>query len=470
MYFKSQGIRAVLMAVLLLVAAQSWAAGKVAIATMKNGSITSSVNGTTCTLTVTPNEGYYITIDDITVVKTINPSMGHRMVPAIPQPISLAGTDPSALGNERTYTFTMPSSEFDVYVTAEFKALNAINPTVSVAVWTYGQQASVPVVSGNLGNGAVTYEYKAAGADDFTSAVPTEAGSYVIRANVAANGVYAAASATATFNIDKATASISFSQTTVNKRYDDAPFTSVPQNTGDGVVTGYTSSDPSVATVDANGLVTILSYGSTTITATVADGSNYTYPVKTASYVLVSTFERKICFQESSDVEWITYVATENLSIPEGLDAYFVTGYSDEAVIAEEIAYIPENVPVLLHRASTSVNEYTAKIATLSTLPASNLLKVFDEAQHVDVASRYVLYNDEFVLVSEGDMPAGTVWLPLAESGNSARRRIQIGFSTGINALNVAEGEGKCYDLSGRRIVAPAKGVYIVNGKKIMVK
>ena len=460
----------VLMGLMLMLSAQTWAAGRVEIGTMTNGRITCNVNGTTCSLTVTPDDGYYITIDDITVVKTINPSMGHRMIPNIPRPLTLNGTDPSALGSERTYTFTMPASEFDVYVTAEFKALKAITPKVSLSAWTYGQQASVPSVSGNPGNGAVTYEYRSASATEFGTDVPTEAGEYVVRANVAANGIYAAGSATANFRIDKAVASIAFSQTTVNKRYDDAPFTSVPQNTGDGQVTGFTSSNPSVATVDANGLVTILSYGSTTITATVADGANYTYAVKTASYELVSTFERNICYEDASSNEWITYVATEDLSIPAGLKAYFITGYGEDAVIAESVDYIPVGVPVLLHRDDTSVSTYKANIATPSTLPSGNLLSVANEAKHVDVASCYVLYNDEFVLVSDGDMPAGTVWLPLAESGNSVRRRIQIGISTGINALNVSDNAGKYFDLSGRSVVVPVNGVYIVNGKKMIIK
>ena len=67
-------------------------------------------------------------------------------------------------------------------------------------------------------------------------------------------------------------------------------------------------------------------------------------------------------------------------------------------------------------------------------------------------------------------MPAGTVYLPLASQGNSARRFIQIGTITGINAVDAMVDNSEMFDLSGRRIVAPAKGVYIVNGKKIMIK
>ena len=55
---------------------------------------------------------------------------------------------------------------------------------------------------------------------------------------------------------------------------------------GDGKVT-YSSETPTVATVDEEtGEVSIWNEGKTTITATVADGVNYTYAIKTASYTL----------------------------------------------------------------------------------------------------------------------------------------------------------------------------------------
>ncbi|MBR6846282.1 MAG: Ig domain-containing protein [Bacteroidaceae bacterium] len=51
--------------------------------------------------------------------------------------------------------------------------------------------------------------------------------------------------------------------------------TVTPDNATDKSVI-WSSSNPSVATVDANGLVTAVSSGRTTITATTADGSNKT--------------------------------------------------------------------------------------------------------------------------------------------------------------------------------------------------
>ncbi len=45
-----------------------------------------------------------------------------------------------------------------------------------------------------------------------------------------------------------------------------------------------------------------------------------------------------------------------------------------------------------------------------------------------------------------------------------------VGDLTGISSVKAAAQQGEVFDLQGRRIVAPQKGVYIQNGKKIVVK
>ena len=62
-------------------------------------------------------------------------------------------------------------------------------------------------------------------------------------------------------------------------------FTNTLTKTGDGTVT-YASDNESAATVDGNGEVTIKGNGEATITATVIDGTNYTYENKTATYTI----------------------------------------------------------------------------------------------------------------------------------------------------------------------------------------
>ena len=89
--------------------------------------------------------------------------------------------------------------------TADFTIAKAdIAPTVSIEGWTYGQEANAPSVSGNTGNGAVTYTYATKDSDSFSATVPTNAGNYTVKATVVATTNYNGGAATAEFTIAKA--------------------------------------------------------------------------------------------------------------------------------------------------------------------------------------------------------------------------------------------------------------------------
>ena len=91
--------------------------------------------------------------------------------------------------------------------------------------------------------------------------------------------------ATCTVTVNKKAGSISYEVIEVKKADGAEDFTNALTKTGDGTVT-YTSSDEKVATVDADGKVTIVNAGTATITATVADSDTYTYDPRVASYKL----------------------------------------------------------------------------------------------------------------------------------------------------------------------------------------
>ena len=180
---------------------------------------------------------------------------------------------------------------YDVELEVVYKTDLAL--TVSITGWTYGGTANAPSVSGNEGNGAVTYEYKQKSAADntYSTDVPTDAGEYTVRATVAETDDYADGTAMANFTITQATATISYATTTVSKAFGNAAFTNTltktpATGTGLGTVTYAVTAETKdaectsvhVATVnETTGQVTITGYGTATITATVTDGTNYTY-------------------------------------------------------------------------------------------------------------------------------------------------------------------------------------------------
>lgn len=86
-------------------------------------------------------------------------------------------------------------------ITLKIKA--DIQPSVTLEGWMYGEEANTPSVTGNDGNGEVTYYYKAKDADDsaYTEIKPTAAGNYTVKAEIAETDDYKSGSATADFTI-----------------------------------------------------------------------------------------------------------------------------------------------------------------------------------------------------------------------------------------------------------------------------
>ena len=101
-------------------------------------------------------------------------------------------------GTETTYC-NAPS---DVTYEVEIEKAS-IKPVVALQGWTYGQAANVPNLTGNDGNGSVTYQYKVKGAADatYSTTVPTGAGNYTVKAIVEATANYKGGTAIADFTI-----------------------------------------------------------------------------------------------------------------------------------------------------------------------------------------------------------------------------------------------------------------------------
>ena len=103
------------------------------------------------------------------------------------------------------------------------------------------------------------------------------AGQAIISASFAGNEEYKAKAASFTLTVNKATASVTFASKTANAKIGEGYASQTATTIPSGLPLTYSSSNTGVATVDASsGTVTLLSPGSTTITATFAGNDNYT--------------------------------------------------------------------------------------------------------------------------------------------------------------------------------------------------
>ena len=170
---------------------------------------------------------------------------------------------------------------------------------------------------------------------------------------------------------------------------------------------------------------------------------------------------------------WAGYVASEDLAIPAGLEAYVITSLGTTTATASSLNYIPQGVPVLLKRDNASINNYEVSTGS-GTAPTVNLLRAYEYDKSVSNREGFILYNDEFVLVNEGTLPAGRVFLPANGSGRGLTRSIVFDRDDIIDSDDSQNNDGsnQWYDIQGRKLEQKPtkKGIYILDGRKVVIK
>ena len=384
------------------------------------GTVVGSVSGTTATLTVTPVDGYYITKDQITVIKTIPGDNAQTRTPSVSSPVEITASsttaDPSGV---TTYTFDASDANFNYEVTANFLSrisikdaevtvsggpfvftgepikptlsitlggkkltLNTdynaydndsikagvdkiitlvgirkytgtrtdikysiekaeIAPVVSITGWTYGSSANEPTVTeGNPGNGEVTFAYKVKDASDetYVAEAPATAGDYTVRATIAETDNYKGGTATANFTIKKAQAELKYSTdkatATMGKEFTAPTLTVTPEGL-EGIT--YSSSNTKAATIDENGIVTIVGAEETTIKASFA--GNETYEAAEASYTLTVSKDKatlKFSAESAEAIMGKEFTAPTLTVTPEGLEGITYSSSNTKAATIDE--------------------------------------------------------------------------------------------------------------------------------------
>ena len=172
-----------------------------------------------------------------------------------------------------------------------------------------------------------------------------------------------------------------------------------------------------------------------------------------------------------ADNHYATWYGDQNLTVPEGLEAYVVSAVEDDKAVVEPISYIPAGVGVLLYSETSCENIYTGKYHG-TTETVTSLLTGSLESQTVN--DGYLLYNDSFVRAESGTTIAPhRCYLPVENpsSAPSLLRIVNPNVTTGIEDLTVpASGNGQRYNLMGQPVGPDYRGIVIQNGKKILVK
>ena len=179
--------------------------------------------------------------------------------------------------------------------------------------------------------------------------------------------------------------------------------------------------------------------------------------------------------------EWATFVANKAVDFfGTGLTAYIVTGRNTAgtAVILEEVSTVPANTPVVLNGTTGS---YTIPyVASSATDVSANLLKrgTGSAVNAGTGVSRYVLSAEGATAVfkkigaTPATVPTNKAYLEISESSSAPQLSIEIGGgTTGIFSISGISEQDEIYDMQGRKVEhVSKKGLYIINGKKVVIK
>lgn len=209
-----------------------------------------------------------------------------------------------------------------------------------------------------------------------------------------------------------------------------------------------------------------------------------------------SQLYRKVASFSISSAGYATYFTDKAFTMPEGVTGNIITANNGNNILTIEDKYpagsvVPASTALLLKGAE---KEYTCNVVTTTeTAPANNLLHgtTTDEETNAGEGT-YKYYKLSY---DDNDANLGFYWgaengaafmnkagkaylaLPVTEGQSMAKgfslSDLANGTTTSIQQASIADKAVSIFDINGRRVSTlngAAKGVYIVGGKKVMVK
>ncbi|WP_337773129.1 hypothetical protein [Prevotellamassilia timonensis] len=191
------------------------------------------------------------------------------------------------------------------------------------------------------------------------------------------------------------------------------------------------------------------------------------------------TYPNTITFHDAQNINGVSHIATFSAPfatiIPADVKAYYVSAKGTEATMtAIDAQVIPANQGVILTSESgDAATMVPAAGETAAAITGNQLGHSAGAARALTAGEGYILGNGTegtaFYPCKAGSLPINKAYL--LGNGESA---IVMNFGNAVTGINTiaapASAKAPIFDLSGRRVVKATKGLYIQNGKKVIVK
>lgn len=391
------------------------------------------------TLTVAPADGYYIAKKDIKVESTVAP--GGTRAPEVVGDIELSGDDPEDLTLKRDYTFTVKAglgawvkeANFHVVEVKPEPGPEPQEPTNDISAegssLEWGVTDNVLTISGTGG----TMDF--GGESDPLASIRAQITSVVIGEGV----------------------------------------TSLGANLFAGC--------DNLTIITINNASQVLTLGANAIPANVLIKvpfqlqNEYWITEGWSNFKFDSEGATKMDITFSANNKYDAFAAgKEAVIVPSVLDAYTITGIDGNNLVLTKVDVITPNMAALVYNKRNLENtDFVTATTSAEPSRATNLLQVALEKQEVKLGEVFILHNDVFYYSQAGTIPAGGIYMTNPEPASTRSYYSLGGNDTTAIApiyINKVEGHSAWYTLDGRQLpTAPtSKGIYIKDGKKVVIK
>ena len=197
-----------------------------------------------------------------------------------------------------------------------------------------------------------------------------------------------------------------------------------------------------------------------------------------ADFTLVEASQASVTLK-ITDAKWGTFIVPFTAEIPDGVTAYTATSDGTSITLSDPITdSFAANTPYIVYSESTQNETFTGwGTATQDPYTFGQLTGTYTRI--FAPANSYILQkNDDkvgFYLcdVEETYVVAKNRCYLTPSAGNGVKAFILGDFADDIQTIfsgNNEGAKGDIYDLTGRKVNKATKGIYIINGKKVMMK
>ncbi len=442
--------------------------GTVDVSSQTPGAESDDVN---VTITVKPATDYYIAKGDVVVVLTragVRKANENVENPKIAEPLVLTGDDPEDLTAVRTYTFTVPQGFGALVYKANFHPVvtsGTIGEKEESVNWEFtrssvtvgeGEEAQTVDVLTLTFDGAAAIPAIAEGASAPWEMLKAKVTNVVIGKGITAIGA----------NLFKDFASLKSIEIQNDEQVIALGEGAIPANEGQTV------------TIDVPGNL----YNEYKVT----EGWK-TLTIDSKNAVLMTGVE----FGTANNYD--TYASAVAVKVPSVLNALLVTDIDNNTLVVEKVkdGIIPAGEAVLLLSKEQKGDDFRTSLApapaaakSKENVPTQNLLKVAPEGgKEVKVGEVYLLYNDVFYFSQTCTIAEGGIYLTIPEpkpDNQPTKARLSYALrigdaaagTTGISTVSTSVAAPVWYGIDGRRHEGKPtrKGIYIIRGKKVVIK